>query len=448
MTKPLSSLLPMRPRDIDTICRRIVDALDNLGYAYRRKDGTTQQVAIRRRLITERGSVILLEVDTERLPRGVRADELTHARTLHHLTAVVHHPVRVLNTTGITYAVLLEDRTTRPKLPQSVDLAEALPLHPGGSGTFPLGAGAEGPVWERMRGHYLVGGETGSGKTSWLLSTLLALTLTTAPEDLKLVLVDPKGVEMLPFAGSPHLAQAVATEPEEADAVTGWLVEQVEERRRRFLRCLARDLDTYNARTEEKLPAILAVIDEVTDLALRAGLKSRFYKNLIRLSSLGRSFGIHLLLATQNPKAEVLNTLIRGNLAGRIAFRVTAPAHSRTILGVKGAEKLGRLPGRMLVRLGDGRLQELQGYWVGEDVLAGLGQRVAQDPLALLSAEEKAMLRHALGVLGGRFPEKEIREGVGVSRKAYRQARGKLEQAGVLVRGDNNALLVSEGFVF
>ncbi|MBN1485457.1 MAG: DNA translocase FtsK [Chloroflexia bacterium] len=440
--------LPIDRQKIDALSRRIIDALDRLGYSYRRKDGGTQQVVIRRRLVTASGAFLLLEVDTQRLPRGVRADQLTHSRTLHHLTAVLHHPVRVLNTTGITYAVVLERPPAPAKLPLRIELAQALTAYPGGSCAFPVGESAEGAVWERLRGHYLVGGETGSGKTSWLLSTILALTLTNDPQDLRLVLVDPKGVDLLPFAGQPHLLQPIATSVEEAGAALADLVGEIERRRRAFTRCLARDLESYNQRSEEKLPRVLAVIDEVTDLALTAGLKSPFYRNLTRLASLGRAFGLHLILATQNPKAEVLSTLIRGNLAGRIAFRVTTPTHSRVILGLSGAEKLGRVPGRMLARLGDGRLRELQGYWVGEEALAGLRRELAEDPLALLSGAEKAMLRYAQEHLDGRFPEKDIREGVGVSRKVYRQARGKLEQAGLLVRGENNALLVSEGMIF
>ncbi|MBN1484924.1 MAG: DNA translocase FtsK [Chloroflexia bacterium] len=437
--------LPIDRQRIDTISRRVIDALDRLGYSYSRKDGGTQQVAIRRRLVTESGAFLLLEVDTERLPRGVRADQLTHRHTLHHLTTVVHHPVKVLNTTGITYVVLLQGSSACPRLPQQVELADALPQHPGTPWTFPVGEGPDGPVWERLRGHYLVGGETGSGKTSWLLSTILSLTLTNSPQDLRMVLIDPKGVDLLPFADLPHLARPLAVGLEEAGAALADLVDEIAGRRQRFARCLARDLDGYNERSGEKLPRLLVVIDEVTDLALTAGLKSNFYKDLTRLASLGRAFGVHLLLATQNPKAEVLNTLIRGNLAGRIAFRVTTPAHSRVILGLAGAERLGKTPGRMLARLGGAQQQELQGYWVGEEALLALKPEDPTGPLTCLDEQDRAMVRYAQGCLEGRFPQAEIMEN-GWTRSEYRETKEKLEQAGLLERRARGAFYLVDDF--
>ena len=145
----------------------------------------------------------------------------------------------------------------------------------------------------------------------------------------------------------------------------------------------ARNLLTYNERVAQRgsdeaaLPLILVVIDEVSDIALQCGLRSAFYKNLIRLSSKGAAFGLILVLATQNPKAEVLNTLIRGNMSTRIAFRVSSAEHSRTILGTGGAQKLPRtIRGRMLARL-DESLVELQGFYVSDEAVLALAQRWA-----------------------------------------------------------------------
>lgn len=425
--------LPIDGETVDTISLRIADALERLGLAWQRRDGSVQRVRWRRRLLTESGSLLLLEVDVERLPHGVRADQLTDSRLLHHLSTVVHRPVRVLNTSGITYVVFMDPPAA--SLPRQADLKDALMQHPGTRHTFPVGAGPQGPVWESLRGHYLVGGETGSGKTTWVLATVLALTQTERPEELQVILVDPKGVDFVPLAGLKHLACPVAVEPDEADQALELAVRQIEVRQRLFLGRLARDLESYNAAGDEKLPALLVVVDEVTDLALRLGLKSRFYKNLIRLSSQGRSFGIHLLLATQNPKAEVLNTLIRGNLAGRIAFRVSTPEHSRTILGLPGAERLPRVPGRLLARF-DGRLLQLQGYSVGAEMMSAV-----QTERTLLDAETRAMVEYARDHLGGRFPQAEIME-AGWTRTQYRQAVVKLYQSGLLRRGQNNAWIL------
>jgi DNA segregation ATPase FtsK/SpoIIIE-like protein len=390
--------LPLPKETIYVIAQSIRESLEKLGYAHVRKGEPIQSVRFRRILVTEQGTMLLLEVDTQQFPKGVRADHLTSERTLHHLTTVVHYPVKVLNTTGVTYAVILNQDGGRGEIPSLVRLSDALEQHPGTPLTFPAGEGPDGPIWAKLSGHFLVGGETGSGKTTWLLSTALALARTTPPERLQIAAVDLKGVDFFPLAGLTHLVRPIASNLEEAEALTCWLVEQIEMRRQLFLQLMARDLETYNARLQSRhgqtrtrgLAHMLVIVDEVTELALRAGLKSVFYKNLIRLSSMGRSFGIHLILATQNPKSEVLDTLIRGNLAARIAFRVTTSAHSRTILGMSGAESLPAIPGRMLARLPaflhrgvqpsqkKGRFdqstlrdafQELQGYRLGEEDL-------------------------------------------------------------------------------
>ncbi|MBN1954377.1 MAG: DNA translocase FtsK [Anaerolineae bacterium] len=424
--------------DLDRLTTLVVTTLAKCGQARECQDGHVQTVAIGRRGLTPSG-MFLLKVDTERLPRGVFVENLVSPRIVHQLAAVTHHPVDVLNTTGVTYVIHLGAPGGRPALPRSARLQDVLPAHPGTPLAFPLGVGPDGPVWGDLAGHYLVGGETGAGKTTFLLATLLALTATTSPAELQLVVVDPKAVDFAALTGAPHLARPIATEVPAAAEAVAWLVERLEERRRLFLQALARDLDGYNRRAVEKLPYLLAVVDEVTDLALQAGVKSRFYRDLVRLSSIGRSFGLRLILATQNPKAEVLDTLIKGNLAARIAFRVTTPEHSRVILGQSGAEKLPRIPGRLLARLGDGRLQELQGYGVTEEELATLGRPA--EPLALLDAETRAMRQHALEQLSGRFPQDELMA-AGWTRPQYRQAVVKLRQAGLLEGGPGVALTV------
>lgn len=451
--------LPISRKEADELTALLIDALGRLGLAYTRKDGTMQSVIVKRRLVTESGSLLLLEIDTARLPRGVNAGELIAERTLHHLAAVVHHPVRALNTTGITLAVMLDHAAGRATLPPLAELAAALPSWDGRPCAFPLGLGPAGPVWEQLRGHYLVGGETGSGKTTFLLSMGLALAQTTAPAELRMVIVDPKAVDLWPLGNLPHAqGQPVASEPQDAAQVLAAQVAEISERQRAFLRLGARDLDAYNAKAGpgEQLPRVLLVIDEVTDLALTLGLKSPFYRDLIRLACQGRAFGLTMILATQNPKAEVLNTLIRGNLAGRIAFRVTTPEHSRVILGEYGAERLPRIAGRLLARLGDGRMHALQGY---APAAADLDRLAAVAPVAragdhaaagdsrpelLLSGPEIAMLRCGLADLAGRFGQRELMA-AGYSRREYRRLVGKLEALGLVHKdaAQGNALYLA-----
>ncbi|MFZ5919072.1 MAG: FtsK/SpoIIIE domain-containing protein [Chloroflexota bacterium] len=185
------------------------------------------------------------------------------------------------------------------------------------------------------RSHILVGGESGSGKSTWLNTMLVALLMAHTPQELQVAIVDPKQVEFQAYAGIPHLFAPIATEVDEAAALTARLLAELDCRRALFAGVLARDLAAYNRVADEPLPLLLLIVDEVTDIALQAGLRSAFYTDLIRLVSKGRAFGLVVVLATQNSKAEVLNTLIRGNLSTRIAFRVTTAEHARTS-GVDG----------------------------------------------------------------------------------------------------------------
>jgi S-DNA-T family DNA segregation ATPase FtsK/SpoIIIE len=207
-----------------------------------------------------------------------------------------------------------------------------------------------------------VGGESGSGKSTWLHVALSALSAVHRPEELQVALVDPKQVEFQVYAGLPHLLAPIAVEAEEASALTERLLAELDRRRALYARAGARNLVNYGHLTGDRLPLLLLMVDEVTDIALEAGLRSLFYKNLIRLVSKGRAFGLVVVLATQNPKAEVLNTLIRGNMSTRIAFRVATVNHSRTVLGMSGAEKIPRsVRGRLVARL-DQNLVNLQGF--------------------------------------------------------------------------------------
>lgn len=426
--------------DLDRLTTLVVTTLTKCGQARVCKDGHVQKVVIGRRGLTPSG-MFLLKVDTERLPHGVYVENLVSERVLHQLTAVTHHSVDVLNTTGVVYVIHLGQTGQRQStLPRRVGLMEVLPQHPGGL-TIPVGQGPNGPVWRELDTHLLVGGETGAGKTTWLKSTLTALATVHKPETLQLLIVDPKGVDFLRLAPLSNLLQPIAVEPQEAEAAVGWLVDQVSDRRQRFLSAPADSLEKYNAQAQEPLPYLVAVVDEITNLVdLTGGKKGRFHRQLKWLAGIGRSFGIRLILATQNPKADILDTHLRGNLGLRIAFRVSTAEHSKVILGTAGAEKLLGIKGRLLARLGGARLQELQGYAVPDDDLTALLNAGGTD---FISAPARRMLIYAVQELAGRFPEREVCQGLQVSKRAYRKARDHLLAAGYLRRGANNALLVA-----
>ena len=397
---------------------RIRDALTRLGYCYRTRRGHLIEVSYRRLgVVGDRYGI--LEVDVQRLPPRVNVARLTAPDTIHHLAAVVGKPVHKLNTVGLTYCIELQPRPRR-RLPRRVLLD--LDARPGGEYMIPIGQGLERAEWRSLleTSHILVGGESRSGKSTWLSAMLAALLCTYTPAELRLALIDPKGVEFTPFASLPHLLRPVATAPAGASAVTSCLMAEMERRRELFAGVFARDLASYNERvagTETpRLPLILAVIDEVSDIALQCGLNSTFYRNLIRLSSKGAAFGIVLVLATQNPKAEVLNTLIRGNMSTRIAFRVSSVEHSRTILGMGGAQRLPRtIRGRLMARL-DGSLIELQGFYVPEEALMSLVKRWAERGEPALSPVERELVIYAHDELGGAFP-------IG---RLYKQFRGRI----------------------
>ncbi len=179
------------------------------------------------------------------------------------------------------------------------------------------------------------------------------------------------------------------------------MLAEAEARQSRFAAAGATSLAAYQ-RTAGPLPAIALVVDEFIDLAALAGLRSLFYRALLRLASKGAALGIYLILAATNPKAEVINTLIRANCSTRLAFRCAERRQSEAILEQPGAEALPAIPGRMLARLpGRSGLLELQAYYV---------ESLPQTAGPALTEEERALVEYALEHLGGAFPVGQLAE--------------------------------------
>lgn len=222
--------------------------------------------------------------------------------------------------------------------------------------------------------HLLIAGSTGSGKTVCLDSIICCLLMHNSPDDLRLLLVDPKRVELVAFSEIPHLAAPVVVEPDKAVKVLRWLNVEMDRRYREFAKAKARNIESFNKdRTPgEAMPYLVLVVDELADLMMAAF--DEVEHTLCRLAQLARATGIHLIVATQRPSVDVVTGLIKANFPTRISFAVTSQVDSRTILDTVGAEKLlGR--GDMLYLPSEaGRPKRLQGTFVSDAEMERLVQ--------------------------------------------------------------------------
>lgn len=211
--------------------------------------------------------------------------------------------------------------------------------------TFPLGRDVSGEsVVSSLEGmpHLLIAGATGSGKSVCMNVFLTSLLFQNAPHQLKLILIDPKRVELMPYNGIPHLLTPVITEAETALKALRWAVQEMGRRLHRFSEQGARNLDEYNEKQADEstmLPRIVIVVDELADLMMRQ-LKRDTETMIVRIAQMARAVGMHLIIATQRPSVDVITGLIKANIPTRIAFRVVSSVDSRTILDGIGAEDL------------------------------------------------------------------------------------------------------------
>jgi S-DNA-T family DNA segregation ATPase FtsK/SpoIIIE len=216
--------------------------------------------------------------------------------------------------------------------------------------------------------HLLIAGATGSGKSVCINSITTCLLLNNTPEDMRLIMVDPKMVELTLFNGIPHLLVPVVVEIERVVATLKWLTQEMDRRYRMFSNAGARRIEMFNemriSRGEAKLPYIVVLIDELADLMMVAPDEAERY--ICRIAQLARATGIHLVIATQRPSVDVVTGLIKANFPARISFAVTSQVDSRVVLDTMGAEKLlGR--GDMLYMASDSsKLLRLQGCFVSD----------------------------------------------------------------------------------
>ncbi len=237
------------------------------------------------------------------------------------------------------------------------------------------GSGGDTAVLDMARlPHLLVAGATGSGKSVCLNTIVSCLTMEKSPSELRLLLIDPKRVELTPYNGIPHLLTPVVVETDTVVPLLKALINEMFKRYRHLEQEGVRNIASYNAKAKEKMPYLVLVVDELADLMMTSSMEVE--QSLCRLAQLGRATGIHLVIATQRPSVDVLTGLIKANFPSRIAFGVTSQIDSRTILDTAGAEKLlGRgdmlyqpidasRPARVQgVFISDEEVRELVDYW-------------------------------------------------------------------------------------
>ncbi len=197
--------------------------------------------------------------------------------------------------------------------------------------------------------HVLIAGATGSGKSVCINTIIMSILYKANPNDVKLIMIDPKVVELSVYNGIPHLMIPVVTDPKKAAGALHWAVAEMTDRYQKFAECGVRDINGYNSRVDsikvpegqerpKKMPQIVIIVDELADLMMVAS--NDVEEAICRLAQLARACGIHLVIATQRPSVNVITGLIKANMPSRIAFAVTSGVDSRTILDMNGAEKL------------------------------------------------------------------------------------------------------------
>lgn len=249
--------------------------------------------------------------------------------------------------------------------------------------------------------HMLIAGTTGSGKSVCMNSIIISLLYKASPDDVKLIMVDPKMVELGIYNGIPHLLIPVVTDPKKAAGSLQWAVAEMMRRYKAMSDAGVRDLESYNSIIEgqevdgKKLPQVVVIIDELADLMLVAAKEVE--ESICRIAQMGRAAGIHLIIATQRPSADVITGLMKANIPSRIAFAVASAMESRIILDTQGAEKLVGKGDMLYAPIGNGKPRRVQGCFVSDPEVEAVASYVKSncitnyDDEVMAEIEKKAL---------------------------------------------------------
>ncbi len=287
----------------------------------------------------------------------------------------IQAPIPGKNTVGIEIAnketSSVSFREVLEKVPKSLDGSKLL---------CPLGKNIMGNViWCEINKtpHLLVAGSTGSGKSVCINGIICSILMRAKPDEVKLVMVDPKKVELSGYNGVPHLMRPVVTDPKEASVALAKIVSEMERRYDTFSETKTKNIATYNDYVEKmnktlpqdeqmkKMPFIVVIIDELADLMLVASKDVE--ASIMRITQMARAAGIHLIIATQRPSTDVITGVVKANIPSRISFAVSSSIDSRTILDMTGAEKLLGKGDMLFLPMGEADPERIQGAFISDD---------------------------------------------------------------------------------
>ena len=281
--------------------------------------------------------------------------------------------------------------------------------------------------------HLLIAGSTGSGKSVFINAVICCLLMSMSPEKLKLILIDPKRVELTPYSGVPHLVVPPVVETEKVVTVLKSVISEMLDRYRRMQEVQAKNIEAYNKKTGENMPYLVVAVDELADLMMTASFDVE--QSICRLAQLGRATGIHLIVATQRPSVDVVTGLIKANFPTRASFGVTSHIDSRTILDTTGAEKLLGKGDMLYLGVDDSRPTRIQAVYVSDDEINEIvkfweNTQISEDGFSfqLLSDDSNSTDTEGSNLINGMSEDSLIEKAIIISRTDKRISTSLLQR--------------------